>query len=88
MSMIEGQVQHPKAICADDIAKMRQAVQLAAQTVNSTSEDGRLLLASIIFRYYLQGLSDPQRLADIAVFSSSSRLFRMPPPAAAEFCVR
>jgi hypothetical protein len=79
--------QHPEAVCAEDIEKMREAVRIAAQTVNSTSESGKLLLASIIFRYYMQGLSDPQRLAEIAVFSSSSRLFRMPPPRTAGVAV-
>jgi hypothetical protein len=78
--MIVDQLQHPNAVCAEEIAKMRDAVRIAAQTLNSTSDGGKLLLASIIFRHYLQGESDPRRLADIAVFSSSSRLLRMPTP--------
>jgi hypothetical protein len=80
MGMIVDRIQHPNAVCADDIATMREAVRIAAQAGNFTSEGGKLLLASIIFRYYLNGLSDPQRLAEIAIFTSSSRLFRMPPP--------
>jgi hypothetical protein len=78
--MIVHQKQPPEVICPDGIAKMREAVRVAAQAVNSTSEGGKLELASIIFHYYSQGLSDPQRLADIAASSTSSRSLRSPPP--------
>jgi hypothetical protein len=68
-----------EAMSPRDIATMRQAVQIAARIAHASNDAGKLLLASIIFRYYQQGLCDPHRLADIAVFSSSSRLFRYRP---------
>ncbi|MCB5202798.1 hypothetical protein LH464_09960 [Neorhizobium sp. T786] len=60
-----------------DIDVMRDAFLLALEdgTAFDVAEDGEMLGRAII-RLYKMGLSDPQKLADVAALMTSSRLFR------------
>lgn len=61
---------------AHEYTTMCNAVQMATANDSSISESERALLAGIVLRYYRSGLVDPGRLAAVAVFSASSRVFR------------
>lgn len=65
-----------KSMNIQELATTRDAVRMATETIGAMSEPERALLAGIVLRYYRSGLVDPGRLAAVAVFSSSSRVFR------------
>jgi hypothetical protein len=59
----------PEAMTQDDLQVMQGAVRYAANLVDNANEEQ---LASIVFRFYRRGLVDPERLAQAAVYFSTS----------------
>jgi hypothetical protein len=59
-----------------DLQAMREAVRLAENIRPPADPAETELLAWIVFRYYRRGLTDPARLAAVAVFLSSSRVMK------------
>jgi hypothetical protein len=62
----------PAAMTNVDVAAMREAVRLAAMSNDAPVH----AMAPIVFRYYQRGLTNPERLAAIAVFLASSHVFQ------------
>lgn len=77
--MVADRLFYPDAMDASDVAQMRQSVRMATEALGVMAEADSLLLASIVFRYYRRGVVDPERLTAIAIFLSSSRVFRYQP---------
>jgi hypothetical protein len=73
--MSNGWSYFPHAMTMQDLRDMREALRLAEGSYSPAEEADTELLAWIIFRYYSRGMTDPERLAAIAVFLSSSRVF-------------
>jgi hypothetical protein len=66
----------PHVMTMHDLQAMREAVRLA-QTIRPPVDPIETeLLAWIVFRYYRRGLTDPARLAAVAVFLSGSRVMK------------
>lgn len=66
----------PNVFDTTDVAALREAVRLAIELTATANEQERFHVASIVLGFYERGLRDPARLADIALFASSSRAFR------------
>lgn len=66
----------PNVFDTTDVAELREAVRQALVVIETANDDERLHVASIVLGFYTRGLRDPARLADIALFASSSRNFR------------
>jgi hypothetical protein len=64
----------PHVMTRHDVDTMWEALHLQQAPI-MYDEAAILMLASIIFCYYRRGLIEPERLAAIAVFLSSSRVF-------------
>jgi hypothetical protein len=75
----------PHAMTMHDLRTMREAVQLAYRHGEATSEQDSSAVPLIVYRYYCRGMTDPDRLASIALFLSSSRTFSRPAPSASAF---
>jgi hypothetical protein len=58
----------PAAMTANNLRSLRAAFQRACAISGASDEAERDLLASVIFRYYQRGLTEPDRLADLACF--------------------
>jgi hypothetical protein len=58
-----------------DLRTMRDAVRRALDLSEKADDAEKEQLAKVVFRFYKRGLVDPEKLADIAVFLSSSRTF-------------
>lgn len=69
--------QFPQVVNQFDLARMRTATKLAVEMSESIMDMTPTELAEVVFRFYRRGLTDPQRVAEVAVFLASSRLFRM-----------
>lgn len=67
---------NPNVLNSTDVATLREAVRLAADALETTSEPERLHLAGIVFSFYRRGLVDERRLAEITVLAAGSRVFR------------
>jgi hypothetical protein len=65
----------PDVMTSHDLHVMREALQSAKQRKEFADEVWDERLAQIILQYYRRGMTDPERLAAIATFMSSSRVF-------------
>ncbi len=68
----------PHAMTMHDLRTMREAVRLACRHGETGSDSAADAVPQIVYRYYCRGMTDPERLASIAVFLSSSRTFTRP----------
>ena len=66
----------PNVFDTTDVAALREAVRQASLVIETADDPERLHVASIVLGFYQKGLRDPSRLAEIALFASSSRVFR------------
>ncbi|WP_105422337.1 hypothetical protein [Neorhizobium sp. T25_27] len=66
----------PHAMNTHDLRAMRDAVRRALELSEETDGAKKEQLAKIVYRFYRRGLADPEKLAGMAVFLSSSRTFR------------
>jgi len=66
----------PNVFDTTDVATLREAVRQASELTGTANEQERLHVANIVLGFYKRGLRDPARLAEIALFASSSRVFR------------
>jgi hypothetical protein len=74
-----------------DLRTMRDAVRRALELSDEPDGAEKEQLAKIIYRFYRRGLVDPEKLAGMAVFLSSSRTFHRETShtdAEAEICAR
>jgi hypothetical protein len=69
----------PHVMLEQDLTTMREAMRRAIALSDPSGEKEEDLLARVIFRYYKRGLSNPERLAAIAIFLASSNVFNSPP---------
>jgi len=67
---------NPNVFDTIDLAALREAVRQASELTGTANEQERLHVASIVLSFYNRGLRDPTRLAEIALFASSSRVYR------------
>lgn len=75
----------PHAMTMHDLRTMREAVRLACRHQDTDSDIAADAVPQIVYRYYCRGMTDPERLASIAVFLSSSRTFTGPSSSALTF---
>lgn len=59
-----------------DVSALREAVRQASAITGAVDVQDQLHVASIVLGFYKHGVRDPARLAEIALFASSSRAFR------------
>ncbi|CDZ54697.1 hypothetical protein [Neorhizobium galegae] len=57
-----------------DVDVMREAVSMAVSSPETADVDPEAI-ARIVFWFYRRGLTDPEKLSDIAIYLTSSRAF-------------
>ncbi len=74
--MLDIQSHFPDLLSEEDIKALRKALQLATGLCGNANDPAAVQqLAVVVFRNYQRGVTNPEKLAALAAFLSSSRSF-------------